>query len=236
MGDIKKSGIYVIKNLVNGKVYVGSAVKIVQRWAEHRSMLKRGVHHSVILQNSWIKHGELAFSFNILEIVESPEFLIAREQFWIDYLDSANKLKGFNINPLAASSLGTKRTPEAIARIVAGRIGFKHSAETKAKMSAMRKGKRKPHSVEHGLAISAGKKLRPMSKEARARLSARRKGAVASLETRQKLSLAGKGKKRAPRSEEWCAKISAAKKGKKLGPRKNRLLPKQYWPVPNIGN
>ena len=41
-----QAGVYQIVNLANGKRYVGSARKFRQRWAEHRSMLARGVHHN----------------------------------------------------------------------------------------------------------------------------------------------------------------------------------------------
>lgn len=48
MGDIpRKSGIYQIRNLVNGKVYVGSAVNLQHRRREHRSDLRNGNHHSI---------------------------------------------------------------------------------------------------------------------------------------------------------------------------------------------
>lgn len=41
-----KSGIYKITNLVNGKLYIGSAVKIQRRWIEHRAQLIAGKRHS----------------------------------------------------------------------------------------------------------------------------------------------------------------------------------------------
>ena len=42
------------------------------------------------------------------------------------------------------------------------------------------------------------------------------KGMKFSVETRKKMSLAHKGKKRPPRTKEWCERISLAKKGKKF--------------------
>jgi group I intron endonuclease len=52
-----KSGIYQIKNLVSGKLYVGSAVNIARRWNGHVSDLNAQKHRNQILQRSWDKYG-----------------------------------------------------------------------------------------------------------------------------------------------------------------------------------
>ena len=84
MGDIpRKSGIYQIRNLVNGKVYVGSAVNLQHRRREHRSDLRNGTHHSIKLQRAYNKYGESSFAFEILEYVEDRNQLIEREQYYI---------------------------------------------------------------------------------------------------------------------------------------------------------
>ena len=44
---MKKSGIYKIVNLINGKVYIGSAVNFEKRWREHRRGLISKNHHSI---------------------------------------------------------------------------------------------------------------------------------------------------------------------------------------------
>jgi len=82
MGDC---GIYVIKNKINGKIYVGSSLRISQRWNEHRRQLRLKIHHSVKLQHAWDKHGEDSFLFEIIEICNSGD-LFCKEQFCIDFL------------------------------------------------------------------------------------------------------------------------------------------------------
>lgn len=43
--DVTKCGVYIIRNKINGKVYVGSTInKIKRRWQDHLKRLKRGTH------------------------------------------------------------------------------------------------------------------------------------------------------------------------------------------------
>ena len=66
------AGVYYAKNLANGKVYVGSARKVLARMANHRWSLRKGRHINRHLQSSWIKYGPEAFEWGVLERVEDP--------------------------------------------------------------------------------------------------------------------------------------------------------------------
>jgi group I intron endonuclease len=83
-----KCGIYKINCRANDKDYVGSSKQIYLRWTRHRQELRRGKSNCRILQNAWLKHGEDAFVFSILEEC-LPDELEAREQFYIDTLKPA---------------------------------------------------------------------------------------------------------------------------------------------------
>lgn len=76
-------GIYKITNIYNGKMYIGSSNNIDRRWKEHKTSLNKGIHHSAKLQNSWNKHGEDSFIFEVLEECDT-EKLLYLEQFYID--------------------------------------------------------------------------------------------------------------------------------------------------------
>jgi group I intron endonuclease len=104
--------IYVIKNKENKKVYVGSSIDLNKRWATHRYKLDQKKHPNVYLQNSWDKNGESSFEFSIVEEVEKSEDLIFREQHFIDLHKAADRDFGYNIAPIAGSSLGVKPTKE----------------------------------------------------------------------------------------------------------------------------
>lgn len=95
------AGIYTIKNTLNHKIYIGSAVDIRGRWGRHRFDLKRGIHTNENLQRSWNKYGQDNFEFHILCECEK-EKLIPYEQIFIDGYNAVKE--GFNMNPKAASS------------------------------------------------------------------------------------------------------------------------------------
>jgi len=51
-------GIYQIRNLVNGKVYIGSSTNFENRWTRHKYGLNRINHENSRLKNAWNKHSK----------------------------------------------------------------------------------------------------------------------------------------------------------------------------------
>jgi len=107
---LSMSGIYAIRCKPTGKIYVGSSSRLGKRWTMHKRQLHRGQHHSLHLQRAWLKHGEDAFSFEVLQIV-LPEHLLPVEQRYIDELLACDRRHGFNIAPRAGSRRGVKQGP-----------------------------------------------------------------------------------------------------------------------------
>lgn len=107
----KQSGIYIILNISNGKLYVGSAVRISNRWRQHRHDLNQGKHRNDYLQKAFNASPD-SFVFSVIEYVDGPENLLSREQFWLNFYQSNNRSLGYNLNPVCGSSLGRKMTPE----------------------------------------------------------------------------------------------------------------------------
>lgn len=138
-------GIYQIRNISNGKIYVGSAASgVKRRWRLHKRMLISNIHHSPHLQRSWNKYGESCFSFEILELC-SPEKCLEREQHYLDTLHPE-----YNIDTVAGSPQGRKYSDEykneiRIRNTGKGNpfFGKKHTEETKRLISQHRKGKLK---------------------------------------------------------------------------------------------
>jgi hypothetical protein len=102
------SGVYRITCLITNKDYIGSSSRdIYRRLKDHRGFLRRGVHHSVLLQRAWNKYGASAFLFQIIEKC-SAELCIEREQYWMDIFQCTNPRLGYNISPFAGSNRGSR--------------------------------------------------------------------------------------------------------------------------------
>lgn len=106
------TGIYTIRNKVNGKRYLGSTADGFNfRWRTHRNALRRGVHVNAHLQASWNKHGEHNFEFLIEERVK-PEDCQLREQWWLDRMGIPNHSCWYNVKPDARTNQGVKWSKE----------------------------------------------------------------------------------------------------------------------------
>lgn len=208
---MKQSGVYEILNTSNGKRYVGSAVSLPRRWLEHRSLLRKGKHHSRILQRAWGKYGEQAFEFSPLLVCAKTD-LIFYEQRAMDTLRPE-----YNIAPTAGNCLGVKHSAETRARMSAANKGKKLPPEVVEKIAAANIGKKR--SSEFKTAQSARATGRTHSDETKAKLSAINSGKAIPAATKEKISEALKGVGKPPRSAEHSAKISAATKGKPKGPK-----------------
>lgn len=91
-----KIGVYMILNIMNMKVYIGSAVNMNRRKNEHFKQLRSNKHYNKYLQQSFNKYGEDKFKF--IEIEETTrENMYEREAYYIVYKDSMNPEKGYNM-------------------------------------------------------------------------------------------------------------------------------------------
>lgn len=90
-----KIGIYKITNLVNNKCYIGSTSDLNRRSIHHRSYLKKGINHSVKLQNAFNKYGEENFKIEVVKLIDDISLVREFEEFYINFFDSINN--GYNI-------------------------------------------------------------------------------------------------------------------------------------------
>jgi len=110
MATNKIQGIYLIKNIINGKIYIGQSNNIKIRWRSHRSLLKKGKHSNTHLQRSYDKHGKAAFSYIIYEQTED---LNEREYYWIQFFIQNNiELYNCDLSPLVKGSTRPPRSKE----------------------------------------------------------------------------------------------------------------------------
>lgn len=155
--------VYAIRNTVNNRAYIGSTSNFKSRWHTHRSTLRRGIHHSFILQKAWDKYGEAAFAFELL--------LVCSKDQRVEYEKRLMPLQAYNVF----------RTP----RESSVRGGWKHSDAFKEKMSALHKGKRLTEA--HKENISAATIGRRYDLAFREKARARQTGISPSEQTRLRL-------------------------------------------------
>lgn len=87
--------IYIIKNIINSKVYIGQTrTSVEQRWKEH---LRHAQYGDQIINRAMKKYGIDKFYIETLEIC-NVELLDYREMYYIDLYDSTDKSKGYNVS------------------------------------------------------------------------------------------------------------------------------------------
>ncbi len=215
---MKITGIYQIQSKCKPeRIYIGSSVNIHKRKIKHFGRLRGNKHENSKLQNHFNKYGEFDLVFIIVELC-LPEYLIIREQFYIDLMSPF-----FNICPTAGSSLGRKHSDLSKLRISKAKKGTICSEETRLKLSEAGKGRILSEESKHKISESKiGKEMPWMknnklfaghnhSEESRLKLSESHKGHRHSEETKKKIGEGNKGK---VRSKEANRKNSEARKGK----------------------
>jgi group I intron endonuclease len=110
------SGVYIIINIVNNMIYIGSSKDIEARWREHVHKFYGNRHENDKLQKAWNKYGEKAFQFRILEVVEEKD-LVFREQYYLDLYKPYERHIGYNLYKTAFSPLGNVWTEEQKANL-----------------------------------------------------------------------------------------------------------------------
>ncbi|HKE97425.1 MAG TPA: NUMOD3 domain-containing DNA-binding protein [Actinomycetes bacterium] len=205
--NLTPAAVYVIRNLVNGKTYVGSSTDPARRWWAHRKQLADGSHGNRYLQRAYTKHGAEAFRFEIVERFASVVGLREAEQRWLDALRCCDRRFGYNIVPdtgrrvlseetrrrMSETRRGRKLSPEHRARIRNAHTGRPKSAAHRENLRAVNLGKQL-HPA-HRARISQGLTGRRPTEVTRAKIAASHRGHAVSDETRRKIGDANRGRR-----------------------------------------
>jgi len=113
----KVSGVYLILNLVDWKIYIGASIDVHREWKHYKRLLRKGTHGNSRLQNAFQRYGEDNLGWYYLEEVYDRQLLVAAEQRWLDETQCYERDKGYN--------------KKATANI---HFGYRHSEETKEKI------------------------------------------------------------------------------------------------------
>ena len=155
-------GIYKIINVVNNKFYVGSAVDLKRRKTRHFSELRTGKHKNRHLQAAWVKYGEQAFVFVVVEELPDDADLLAAENVWLK--EHVGKDYCYNLGVDATAPM------TGMAGELSPTWGYEHTEDAKVKIGIAAKGRKFTEEVnKKKTAHLIGK---PKSAEVRAKISA----------------------------------------------------------------
>lgn len=161
---MKKQGIYILTNRVNGKQYVGQSLDIDQRVNKHFS---GHASNCSAIHNAIKKYGKNTFD---IEIIEYP--LISKEA-----LNAVEKWCITRFNTLSPAGYNLK---------TGGDSGGKNSEETKRKIGDRHRGRKL--SNEHRLKISQTQVGKTISDQQRQKISKANRGRKRTPEQRRKIS------------------------------------------------
>ena len=192
--------IYLIRNSINGKGYVGqTTVGVDRRFAKHKENARLGIDFA--LYRAMRKHG--VDRFTVTEIATCSRILLDDlEKHYVKFFGtSAASGHGYNMT----EGGDTRRVPE----------GWRHTEESKAKNSAAHKGmKRPPRSDEFRAKQADAQKGKRISDDAKAKISAALKGKKKPPRSPEHIANMSAAKKGQGKGKPWSEARRAAHKGK----------------------
>ena len=224
--------LYCHTHTESGRRYIGlTKLTMLKRWNQHLNNASKkrgkGCHH---FWNAIRKYGPQAFSHEVLEVCTSLEVANLAEECWIEFFDTRNREKGFNLTRGGKHTPHSSRNPwdrpEYREKACAASKRRWENPEFRAKMSARdydTSGLHRPESIEKLRSIQSSPEFRAeasrrMSKVmsdpvVKAKISKSARGRVLTDEQRASISSRMKGHRK---SEEVKGKVSASLRGRSL--------------------
>ena len=160
------TGIYIITNKKDNKVYIGQALNFKKRKYVHFSLLKNNKHYNKHLQASYNKYGKESFNFIVLLYCDK-EYMTMFEQLVVDsYINKNIEIYNF-LTKCVDSWFGMNHSKETINKLkekLSGEnnhnYGKRFSNEHKKKIGESNKGKiRTPEGLKRLSEAHIGKGL-----------------------------------------------------------------------------
>lgn len=181
------SGVYMIRNTQSGFVYIGSSVNIVARLARHQRDLKNRRHANWKLVRDFVRYGQEAFLFSVLESCSVDELRLI-EQKYIDVCVKA----GISYNLRLEAERPTLHSDTKIKMSKAHTERYKDAVARAVTAKAVKEAYTEKHRCAHSSFMKEKWKDSEYREKALAnlKLASRFKGRKHSKETRLKMSLA----------------------------------------------
>ena len=123
-------GIYCIRNVANGKIYIGSSTKMQKRVRKHIGCLRNNTHDNRHLQAAFNKFGEDDFEIFVLATVIIPDQLRVVEQIILDDHKAYDRKYGYNKSRTTAACTHTDESKNLL-RLK--NLGKRYSPEVNSK-------------------------------------------------------------------------------------------------------
>jgi len=137
--------VYIIRNTINSKVYVGQTWNTIeQRFSRHKRS-----KDSIKLHHAMNKYGSNNFYIELLVSCNDQRLADSLEKFWIISFNSIDN--GYNIRE---GGLGGRLSEETKRKISKAHLGKKISQETKNKLSKINTGKIISQDIRDKLSIA----------------------------------------------------------------------------------
>lgn len=134
--------IYKATNTINGKIYIGQTIqKLQDRIDGHVRDSKRSNRRLTYFANAIRKYGILAFNFIVIDTANSIEELNLKEQFWIDFYNSTDKLIGYNLDSGGNNCKKSDSTKDLIS--ISSKNNWKNTEIADKMLNGLRKGTEK---------------------------------------------------------------------------------------------
>jgi group I intron endonuclease len=126
--------IYKVTNNLNGKVYIGQTIRpLIVRWKQHCNPCNK---NCIALHRAIQKYGKENFSIQQIDIACDRDELDKKEIYWINFYNSTNSEKGYNLRVGGEHGYVSEETRIKISKSATGKFV---SDETKRKMSIAHK-------------------------------------------------------------------------------------------------
>lgn len=228
-GNSRKSGVYKIINIQNGRIYIGSAKEFKARARQHLWSLKNNKHHNKFLQNDFNKCNENAFEFHVVLVTKgtTEERRKVEQNFINEQIVDWKNCYNFQKKVADEQSLWshnpeeTKKKKSEHSKLMWQSPEFRENMSRKMKLIWQNPKHRENISQKNSVSVKElwqdPKYRRKLVKKARERFINKKDhpmfGKKHSEESKQKMSEAHKGKKQ---TEETKQKKSKALKGRKI--------------------
>lgn len=127
------SCIYIIRNIIDGKVYIGQTTNFRKRLSDYKNYHKKKINPRTEqpIKRALREYGTDAFTIDVFLLCE-PEYLRIYEDACIEYFKSYDPTKGYNAVRNNSKTTNTELTRK---RKSLGHLGLKDSVDTKQKKS-----------------------------------------------------------------------------------------------------